>query len=101
MENNFEVGIVWGVNGTNIIIKMYDISSDFKHFYNGEEYEGVRTGGYLSITRGHIDIVCQIESEEIKYNFSKLLTKEENENILNKERYERFVYAKETMKKSL
>ncbi|WP_291256594.1 ATP-binding protein [Fusobacterium sp.] len=94
MENNFEVGIVWGVNGTNIIIKMYDISSDFKYFYNGEEYEGVKTGGYLSITRGHIDIVCQIESEEIKDNFSKLLTKEENENILNKERYERFVYAK-------
>lgn len=94
MENNFEVGIVWGVNGTNITIKMYDISSDFKYFYNGEEYEGVRTGGYLSITRGHIDIVCQIESEEIKDNFSKLLTKEENENILNKERYERFVYAK-------
>ena len=94
MENNFEVGIVWGVNGTNVVIKMYDISSDFKYFYNGEEYEGVRTGGYLSITRGHIDIICQIESEEIKDNFSKLLTKEENEKILNKERYERFVYAK-------
>lgn len=94
MENNFEVGIVWGVNGTNVVIKMYDISSDFKYFYNGEEYEGVRTGGYLNITRGHIDIICQIESEEIKDNFSKLLTKEENEKILNKERYERFVYAK-------
>lgn len=94
MENNFEVGIVWGVNGTNVVIKMYDISSDFKYFYNGEEYEGVRTGGYLSITRGHIDIVCQIESEEIKDNFSKLLSKEENEKLLNKERYERFVYAK-------
>lgn len=94
MENNFEVGIVWGVNGTNVVIKMYDISSDFKYFYNGEEYEGVRTGGYLSITRGHIDIICQIESEEIKDNFSNLLTKEENEKIINKERYERFVYAK-------
>lgn len=94
MENNFEVGIVWGVNGTNVVIKMYDISSDFKYFYNGEEYEGVRTGGYLSITRGHIDIICQIESEEIKDNFSNLLTKEENEKIINKERYERFIYAK-------
>lgn len=94
MENNFEVGIVWGVNGTNVVIKMYDISSDFKYFYNGEEYEGVRTGGYLSITRGHIDIVCQIESEEIKDKLVKELDKDNQKILPDKERYERFVYAK-------
>lgn len=36
MENNFEVGTVWGVRGTDVIIKMYNISSDFKYFYNGK-----------------------------------------------------------------
>lgn len=94
MENNFEVGIVWGVNGINVSIKMYNISSDFKYFYKGIEYEGIRVGGYLSITRGHIDIICQIESEEIKDNLSKIDNKNISKDVSNKERYERFVYAK-------
>lgn len=94
MNSNFEVGIVWGVKGTNVIIKMFNISSDFKYFYNGEEFEGIRSGGYLSITRGHIDIVCQIESEEIKDKLAKELDKDNQKILPDKERYERFVYAK-------
>ena len=94
MRDNFEIGIVWGVKGINVIIKMFNISSDFKYFYNGEEYEGIRSGGYLSITRGHIDIVCQIESEEIKDKLVKELDKENQKVLPDKERYERFVYAK-------
>lgn len=94
MNSNFEVGIVWGVKGTNVIIKMFNISSDFKYFYNGEEFEGIRSGGYLSITRGHIDIVCQIESEEIKDKLVKELDKDNQKILPDKERYERFVYAK-------
>lgn len=94
MNSNFEVGIVWGVKGTNVIIKMFNISSDFKYFYNGEEFEGIRSGGYLSITRGHIDIVCQIESEEIKDKLAKELDKDNQKILPDKDRYERFVYAK-------
>lgn len=94
MENNFEVGTVWGVRGTDVIIKMYNISSDFKYFYNGKEYEGIRSGGYLSITRGHIDIICQIESEEIKDKLAKDLGKNDIKILPDKERYERFVYAR-------
>lgn len=94
MNSNFEVGIVWGVKGTNVIVKMFNISSDFKYFYNGEEFEGIRSGGYLSITRGHIDIVCQIESEEIKDKLIKELDKDNQKILPDKERYERFVYAK-------
>lgn len=94
MNSNFEVGIVWGVKGTNVIIKMFNISSDFKYFYNGEEFEGIRSGGYLSITRGHIDIVCQIESEEIKDKLAKELDKDNQKILPDKERYERLVYAK-------
>lgn len=94
MQNNFEVGIIWGVSENNVTIKMYDISSDFKYFFNGIEYEGIRSGGYLSITRGHIDIICQIESEEIKdiyINIDKDKLKDKN---AEKGRYEKYVYAK-------
>lgn len=90
MNSNFEVGIIWAVNGNQVIIKMNSITSDFTYFYNGEEYEGIRNGGYLSITRGHIDIICQIESEEIKDNYQKESKNKYKEN----ERYEKFVYAR-------
>ena len=90
MNSNFEVGIVWAVNGNQVTIKMNSITSDFTYFHNGEEYEGIRNGGYLSITRGHIDIICQIESEEIKDNYQKDIKNQYKEN----ERYEKFVYAR-------
>ena len=90
MNSNFEVGIIWAVNGNQVTIKMNSITSDFTYFYNGEEYEGIRNGGYLSITRGHIDIICQIESEEIKDNYQKDIKNQYKEN----ERYEKFVYAR-------
>lgn len=90
MNSNFEVGVIWAVNGNQVTIKMNSITSDFTYFYNGEEYEGIRNGGYLSITRGHIDIVCQIESEEIKDNYQK----ESKNNYKENERYEKFIYAR-------
>lgn len=90
MNSSFEVGIIWAVNGNQVTIKMNSITSDFTYFYNGEEYEGIRNGGYLSITRGHIDIICQIESEEIKDNYQKESKNKYKEN----ERYEKFVYAR-------
>ena len=90
MNSNFEVGVIWAVNGNQVTIKMNSITSDFTYFYNGEEYEGIRNGGYLSITRGHIDIICQIESEEIKDNYQKESKNKYKEN----ERYEKFVYAR-------
>ena len=90
MNSNFEGGVIWAVNGNQVTIKMNSITSDFTYFYNGEEYEGIRNGGYLSITRGHIDIICQIESEEIKDNYQKESKNKYKEN----ERYEKFVYAR-------
>lgn len=90
MNSNFEVGVIWAVNGNQVTIKMNSITSDFTYFYNGEEYEGIRNGGYLSIIRGHIDIICQIESEEIKDNYQKESKNKYKEN----ERYEKFVYAR-------
>ena len=90
MNSNFEVGVIWAVNGNQVTIKMNSITSDFTYFYNGEEYEGIRNAGYLSITRGHIDIICQIESEEIKDNYQKESKNKYKEN----ERYEKFVYAR-------
>lgn len=90
MNSNFEVGVIWAVNGNQVTIKMNSITSDFTYFYNGEEYEGIRNSGYLSITRGHIDIICQIESEEIKDNYQKESKNKYKEN----ERYEKFVYAR-------
>lgn len=90
MNSNFEVGVIWAVNGNQVTIKMNSITSDFTYFYNGEEYEGIRNGGYLSITRGHIDIICQIESEEIKDNYQK----ESKNKYKEDERYEKFVYAR-------
>lgn len=90
MMNSFQVGIVWAVNSSNIQIKMYNESSDFKYFYEGKEYEGIRNGGYISIARGHIDIICQVESEEIRDVFIK----NEETTDYKKKRYERYIFAK-------
>ena len=94
MNSNFEVGVIWAVNGNQVTIKMNSITSDFTYFYNGEEYEGIRNGGYLSITRGHIDIICQIESEEIKDNYQKESKNKYKYKYKENERYEKFVYAR-------
>lgn len=91
MNKNFEVGVVWSVRGNEVVVKMHKVSNDFVYFYNGEEYEGIRNGGYLSITRGHVDIICKIESEEIRDNFIKLDDKTQD---FNSQRYEKYVYAK-------
>ena len=94
MSNTFEVGVVWSVKGNEVVIKMYNVSSDFVYFYDGEEYEGIRNGGYLSISRGHIDIICQIESEEIKDNYINIDLEKCDLKELQNKRYEKFVYAK-------
>lgn len=94
MSNTFEVGVVWSVKGNEVVIKMYNVSSDFVYFYDGEEYEGIRNGGYLSISRGHIDIICQIESEEIKDNYINIDMEKCDLKELQNKRYEKFVYAK-------
>lgn len=94
MSNTFEVGVVWSVKGNEVVIKMYNVSSDFVYFYDGEEYEGIRNGGYLSISRGHIDIICQIESEEIKDNYINIDMEKCDLKELQNKRYEKFIYAK-------
>lgn len=89
-NNEFQVGTVWSVKGNEVTIKMFNVSSDFKYFYEGKEYEGIKNGGYLAIIRGDIDIICQIESEEIR---DILLTRNKIKEC-EKEKYERYVYAK-------
>ncbi|MDU1912593.1 ATP-binding protein [Fusobacterium sp.] len=90
INTEFQVGTVWSVKGNEVIIKMFNVSSDFKYFYEGKEYEGIKNGGYLAIIRGDIDIICQIESEEIR---DILLTRNKIKEC-EKEKYERYVYAK-------
>ncbi len=90
INTEFQVGTVWSVKGNEVIIKMFNVSSDFKYFYEGKEYEGIKNGGYLAIVRGNIDIICQIESEEIR---DILLTRNKIKEC-EKEKYERYVYAK-------
>lgn len=62
-NQNYVVGTVREIRGTNVVIRLFDNSSQMTYFFNGERHSGVMIGSYIGIKRGHYTIVAKIEKE--------------------------------------
>lgn len=62
-NQSYVVGTVREIRGTNVVIRLFDNSSQMTYFFNGERYSGVMIGSYIGIKRGHYTIVAKIEKE--------------------------------------
>lgn len=60
---SIRIGVVIGVHGTKVILKIDEQSSKETLFYGGEKYKGVSIREYISIQRGFRDIICMVEGE--------------------------------------
>ena len=71
-NNDFLVGIVKEIKGTNTIIRMFDNSNQIFQFYEGEKFSGVMIGSYVGIKRGQYTIVAKVEKEYAFDRFNDL-----------------------------
>lgn len=62
-NESYVVGTVREIRGTNVIIRLFDNSSQMTYFFNGKRYSGIMIGSYIGIKRGHYTIVVKIEKE--------------------------------------
>ena len=59
-DQSYIVGTVREIRGTNVIIRLFDNSSQMTYFFNGKRYSGVMIGSYIGIKRGHYTIVVKM-----------------------------------------
>lgn len=57
------MGTVREIRGTNVVLRLFDNSSQMTYFFNGKRYSGIMIGSYVGIKRGHYTIVVKIEKE--------------------------------------
>lgn len=88
-DQNYIVGTVREIRGTNVIIRLFDNSSQMTYFFNGKRYSGVMIGSYIGIKRGHYTIVVKIEKEYAQDIFHDTMVQE-----FSKDRFIREVEAK-------
>lgn len=62
-NQSYIVGTVREIRGTNVVIRLFDNSTQMTYFFNGVRYSGVMIGAYIGIKRGHYTIVAKIEKE--------------------------------------
>ncbi|KXW13633.1 Type IV secretory pathway, VirB4 components [Streptococcus pneumoniae] len=62
-NESYVVGTVREIKGTNVVIRLFDNSSQMTYFFNGKRYSGIMIGSYIGIKRGHYTIVVKIEKE--------------------------------------
>ncbi|AVM70741.1 hypothetical protein CO204_01010 [Streptococcus mutans] len=62
-NESYVVGTVREIRGTNVVIRLFDNSSQMTYFFNGKRYSGIMIGSYIGIKRGHYIIVVKIEKE--------------------------------------
>lgn len=62
-NKSYVVGTVREIKGTNVVIRLFDNSSQMTYFFNGKRYSGIMIGSYVGIKRGHYTIVVKIEKE--------------------------------------
>lgn len=63
INQNYVVGTVREIRGTNVVLRLFDNSAQMTYFFNGERYSGIMIGSYVGIKRGHYTIVAKIEKE--------------------------------------
>lgn len=88
-DQSYIVGTVREIRGTNVIIRLFDNSSQMTYFFNGKRYSGVMIGSYIGIKRGHYTIVVKIEKEYAQDNFHDTMVQE-----FSKDRFIREVEAR-------
>jgi len=88
-DQSYIVGTVREIRGTNVIIRLFDNSSQMIYFFNGKRYSGVMIGSYIGIKRGHYTIVVKIEKEYAQDIFHDIMVQE-----FSKDRFIREVEAK-------
>lgn len=88
-DQSYIVGTVREIRGTNVIIRLFDNSSQMTYFFNGKRYSGVMIGSYIGIKRGHYTIVVKIEKEYAQDVFHDTMVQE-----FSKDRFIREVEAK-------
>jgi hypothetical protein len=88
-NQNYIVGTVREIRGTNVIIRLFENSSQMTYFLNGHRYSGVMIGSYIGIKRGHYTIVAKIEKEYAQDIFHDTKIQE-----FSKDRFIREVEAK-------
>lgn len=62
-NQSYVVGTVREIRGTNVVLRLFDNSSQMTYFFNGKRYSGIMIGSYVGIKRGHYTIVVKIEKE--------------------------------------
>ena len=62
-NESYVVGTVREIRGTNVVIRLFNNSSQMTYFFNGKRYSGIMIGSYIGIKRGHYTIVVKIEKE--------------------------------------
>ena len=88
-DQSYIVGTVREIRGTNVIIRLFDNSSQMTYFFNGKRYSGVMIGSYIGIKRGYYTIVVKIEKEYAQDVFHDTMVQE-----FSKDRFIREVEAK-------
>ncbi|MFZ4846736.1 ATP-binding protein [Enterococcus casseliflavus] len=60
---SFVIGTVREINGTAVLIRLFENTSQLVHFFKGERYSGIIIGSYVGINRGQYTIVGKVEKE--------------------------------------
>ena len=73
MDNKeYIVGTVREIQGTSVIVRMFEGADQFTYFINGKRYSGVLIGSYIGIKRGQYLIVGLIEKESAIDNLNDI-----------------------------
>lgn len=88
-NQGYVVGTVREIKGTNVVIRLFDNSSQMTYFFNGKRYSGVMIGSYIGIKRGHFTIVVKIEKE-----YAQDILRDTTVQEFSKDRFIREVEAK-------
>ncbi|OYR95414.1 ATP-binding protein [Lactobacillus taiwanensis] len=71
-NTDYIVGAVKEIQGTSVIVRMFDDADQLSYFINGKRYSGVLIGSYIGIRRGQYLIIGLIEKESAIDNLNDI-----------------------------
>lgn len=71
-NTDYIVGTVKEIQGTSVIVRMFDDADQLSYFINGERYSGVLIGSYIGVRRGQYLIIGLIEKESAIDNLNDI-----------------------------
>jgi DNA helicase HerA-like ATPase len=75
---SINVGEVFAVKGTTIVLKIFDESNKRVIFYNSHKLQGISIRRHIMIQSGFIDIICIVENEYLEESRNPKQNKESN-----------------------